>query len=193
MPGPPMTPSAYNNNVQIVQTPGTVVLLNEMNHSARTVPLDNRPRGNLRRWTGVSRGHWDGATLVVETTNFLRETAFDNGRTDANLQLVERFTRKDPGTLVYEFTVNDPTVYTRPWTAQMTMNSRSTKRAAPIRWVPATGRVPFGWAPISAAIAARTRAAVNQASQVIGSPSYKNRATLTNRVPFAADRCGNRV
>jgi hypothetical protein len=120
--GPPMTPSAYNNNVQIVQTPGMVVLLNEMNHSARTVPLDNRPRGNARRWTGVSRGKWDGSTLVVETTNFLRETAFDNGRTDANLQLVERFTRSDANTIVYEFTVNDPTVYTRPWTVQMTMN-----------------------------------------------------------------------
>ena len=120
--GPPMTPSAYNNNVQIVQAPGSVVLLNEMNHSARTVPLDGRPRGNVRRWVGVSRGRWDGATLVVETTNFLRETAFDQGRTDANLRLIERFTRTDSNTLVYEFTVDDPTVYTRPWTAQMTMN-----------------------------------------------------------------------
>ena len=120
--GPPMTPSAYNNNVQIVQAPGSVVLLNEMNHSARTVPLDGRPRGNVRRWVGVSRGRWDGATLVVETTNFLRETAFDQGRTDANLKLIERFTRTDSNTLVYEFTVDDPTVYTRPWTAQMTMN-----------------------------------------------------------------------
>ena len=120
--GPPMTPSAYNNNVQIVQAPGSVVLLNEMNHSARNVPLDGRPRGNVRRWVGVSRGRWDGATLVVETTNFLRETAFDQGRTDANLRLIERFTRTDPNTLVYEFTVDDPTVYTRPWTAQMTMN-----------------------------------------------------------------------
>jgi hypothetical protein len=71
---------------------------------------------------GVSRGRWDGATLVVETTNFLRETAFDQGRTDANLRLIERFTRTDSNTLVYEFTVDDPTVYTRPWTAQMTMN-----------------------------------------------------------------------
>ena len=120
--GPPMTPSAYNNNVRIVQAPGSVVLLNEMNHSARTVPLDGRPRGNVRRWVGVSRGHWDGATLVVETTNFLRETAFNQGRTDANLRLIERFTRTDPNTLVYEFTVDNPTVYTRPWTAQMTMN-----------------------------------------------------------------------
>jgi hypothetical protein len=120
--GPPMTPSAYNNNVQIVQAPGSVVLLNEMNHSARNVPLDGRARGNVRRWVGVSRGRWDGATLVVETTNFLRETAFDQGRTDANLRLIERFTRTDSNTLVYEFTVDDPTVYTRPWTAQMTMN-----------------------------------------------------------------------
>jgi hypothetical protein len=120
--GPPMTPSAYNNNVQIVQAPGYVALVNEMNHNTRLVPLDGRPHGSARRWVGVSRGRWEGETLVVETRNFLGRTAFDRGRTDANLRLIERFTRAEPGTLLYEFTVEDPTVYTRPWTAQLTMN-----------------------------------------------------------------------
>src|SRR5258708_39290007 len=116
-----MTPSAYNNNVQIVQAPGYVALVNEMNHSTRFVPLDGRPFGTARRWVGVSRGRWEGDTLVVETKNFLRETAFDNGRTDANLSLIEKFKREEAGVLLYEFTVTDPTVYTRPWTAQQTM------------------------------------------------------------------------
>jgi hypothetical protein len=120
--GPPMTPSAYNNNVQIVQAPGYVVLVNEMNHNTRFVPLDGRPHGSARRWVGVSRGRWEGDTLVVETKNFLRETAFDRGRTDSNLRLIERFKRAESGTLVYDFTVDDPSVYTRPWTAQMTMS-----------------------------------------------------------------------
>jgi hypothetical protein len=119
--GPPMTPSAYNNNVQIVQAPGSVALVNEMNHNTRFIPLDGRPHGSARRWVGVSRGRWEGETLVVETKNFLGRTAFDRGRTDSNLRLIERFTRSEPGTLLYEFTVDDPTVYTRPWTAQMTM------------------------------------------------------------------------
>ena len=70
---------------------------------------------------GVSRGRWEGDTLVVETKNFLRETAFDNGRTNANLSLIEKFKREEAGVLLYEFTVTDPTVYTRPWTVQQTM------------------------------------------------------------------------
>jgi hypothetical protein len=119
--GPPMTPSGYNNNVQIVQAPGHVVLVNEMNHNARIVPLDDRPYRPMRRWVGESRGRWEGKTLVVETKSFLRETSFNNGRTSPNLHLIERFTRHDADTLIYEFTVNDPAVYTKPWTAQVTM------------------------------------------------------------------------
>jgi hypothetical protein len=121
--GPPITPGGYNQNVQLFQTPSHVVILNEMNHNARIVPIDGRPHlpSNLRQWVGDSRGRWEGETLVVETTNFLRETAFARGRTTANLHLVERFTRTAPDTLMYEFTVNDPSTWTRPWTAQIPM------------------------------------------------------------------------
>ena len=119
--GPPMTPSAYNNNMQLFQTPDTVVLFNEMVHDARIVPLDGRPHvaDSLRQWMGSSRGRWEGDTLVVETTNFLRETSFTGS--SANLHLVERFTRVADGTLLYEFTASDPTTYTRAWTAQVPM------------------------------------------------------------------------
>ena len=117
--GPPITPAGYNQNVQIFQTPDHVVLLNEMVHTARIVPLDGRPHGTLPQWTGDSRGRWEGNTLVVETTNFLRETSFRDST--ANLHLVERLTRVDPDTLLYEFTVSDPTTWTRPWTAQIPM------------------------------------------------------------------------
>ena len=119
--GPPMAPSAYNNNVQIFQTPGTVVILNEMIHDARIVPLDDRPHlsEEHRQWMGDSRGRWDGDTLVVETTNFLRETHFTGS--SSNLRLVERFSRIDDDTLLYEFTAEDPTTFARPWTAQIPM------------------------------------------------------------------------
>ncbi len=119
--GPPMTPAAYNQNVELFQTRQNVVILNEMIHNARIVPLDGRPHGQLRQWVGDSRGHWEGETLVVDTTNFLRETAFLAGKTTQNLHLIERFTRVDTDTLLYEFTVDDPTVWTRPWTAQIPM------------------------------------------------------------------------
>ena len=121
--GPPMTPAGYNQNVQLFQTAEYVVILNEMNHNARIVPLDGRPGlpSHIRQWTGDSRGRWEGETLVVDTTNFLRETAFVNGGTTANLHLVERFTRMDPETLMYEFTVEDPSTWTKPWSAQLPM------------------------------------------------------------------------
>ena len=121
--GPPMTPGAYNNNVQLLQTPDQVVILNEMNHNARIVPLDGRPHlaSDLRQWVGDSRGHWDGDTLVVETTNFLRETVVFRGQTSASLHLVERFTRVDADTLLYEVTVDDPTTWTSAWTYAVPM------------------------------------------------------------------------
>jgi len=119
--GPPMTPGGYNNNVQIFQTPDYVALLNEMNHNVRIVPLDGRPPVDLPQWTGDSRGRWEGDTLVVETRSFLRETSFVQGQTDENLYLVERFTRVSPELLSYEATVNDPTVWSRPWTYEVPM------------------------------------------------------------------------
>ncbi|MBZ5608617.1 MAG: hypothetical protein LAP38_10180 [Acidobacteriia bacterium] len=122
--GPPMMPSGYNNNVQIYQVPGYAVLFNEMVHSARVVPLDGRPHGTLRQWMGDSRGHWEGDTLVVDTINFTSAGTGTLGlrvSTDENLHLTERFTRRDAKTLVYEFTVDDPTVWTKPWTASVPM------------------------------------------------------------------------
>ena len=121
--GPPMTPGGYNQNVQLFQTEDHVVLLNEMVHNARIIPLDGRAHldHGIRQWTGDSRGHWEGDTLVVETTNFLRETGFRRGQSDVNLHLTERFTRISPQTLMYEVTVENPTVWTIPWTYQIPM------------------------------------------------------------------------
>ena len=132
--GPPMIPGPYNNNVQLFQTRDAVVIYNEMVHHARIVPLDGRPAlgSGIRRYSGDSRGRFEGDTLIVETTNFV-----GNGQlwinwgaggllyraaTDQNLHLVERFTRTDGDTLLYEFTVNDPTVWTRPWSAAVRMS-----------------------------------------------------------------------
>lgn len=121
--GPPMSPAGYNQNVQLTQTEDYVVLLNEMVHSSRVVPLDGRPHlpEGVRQWMGDSRGHWDGDTLVVETTNFLRETSFRAGLTTSALQLTERFTRVSEGTLNYEVTVEDPNAWARPWTYRIPM------------------------------------------------------------------------
>jgi hypothetical protein len=117
--GPPMLPSAYNNNVQIAQTNDTVLLLNEMIHNARIVPLDGRPHGRLLQWVGDSRGRWQGDTLVVDTINF--SVANFRGASP-QMHLVERFTRRDADTLIYEFTVEDPSTWTRPWTVQLPMS-----------------------------------------------------------------------
>ena len=117
--GPPMLPGPYNNNFQILETHDQVVILNEMIHDARVIPLDGRPHvaGTIREWRGDSRGHWDGNTLVVDTTNFSDEYSFRGS--DRNLHLTERFTRTSPDTLLYEFTVDDPTAFSKPWTAQI--------------------------------------------------------------------------
>ncbi|MEE3203072.1 MAG: hypothetical protein VX262_07245 [Acidobacteriota bacterium] len=117
--GPPMLPAAYNMNVQIFQTADHVVILNEMVHNARIVPLDGSEHGTVPLWTGVSRGRYEGDTLVVETKNFLRETSF---RDSSNkLQIEERFKRLDDDTLLYSFTVTDPTTWTAPWSVELPM------------------------------------------------------------------------
>ena len=118
--GPPMVPGAYNNNLQILQAPGQVVIINEMVHSARIIPTDGRPHTTLRQWTGDSRGRWEGDTLVVETINFRRETSLQGSTADT--RLMERFTRVDNDTIKYEFTVSDPTSYTRPWSAMVPLS-----------------------------------------------------------------------
>jgi hypothetical protein len=117
--GPPMVPGGYNQNVQVIQAPGYIVLVNEMVHSARIIALDGRPHGALAQWVGTSRGRWEGDVLVVETRNFAHETAF-RGSSPA-LHLVERLQRTAEDTLLYEFTVDDPSTWTRPWTAQIPM------------------------------------------------------------------------
>ena len=104
---------------QILQTPGYVVFFAEMPHEARIIPLDGRPHlpKSIRQWTGDSRGHWDGKTLVVDTTNFSTKSDFMGS--NERLHLVERFTRIAPDTLKYDITVEDPTTWTRPWTASL--------------------------------------------------------------------------
>jgi hypothetical protein len=127
--GPPMLPSFYNNSVfgalttnyQIVQTREYVTILVELNHDVRIIPLDGRPHipSNVRQWLGNSRGHWEGNTLVVDTTNFTDRTKFRGA--DQNLHLTERFTRIAVDTLLYEFTMDDPTAFTKPWKGEIPM------------------------------------------------------------------------
>lgn len=126
--GPPMLPGPYNNNYQIVQTPDAILILTEMVHDTRIIAMNGRSHlpPTIRQWKGDSIGHWEGNTLVVDTTNFTDQTNFRGS--GENLHLVERFTRVDADTLQYEFTVDDPASFTRPWTAAMT----STKTEGPI-------------------------------------------------------------
>jgi hypothetical protein len=118
--GPPVVPSAYNNNIQIVLTRDYALIETEMVHDARVVPLDGRPRTNVLQWKGESRGHWEGDTLVVETRNFSGETSFRGS--SPNLQLVERFSLSDPDTLLYRFTVTDSKTWTKPFTVEIPMS-----------------------------------------------------------------------
>jgi hypothetical protein len=119
--GPPMLPGPYNNFMQIVQTRDHVVIYNEMIHDARVIPLDGRPHApaQVRLWLGDSRGRWDGRTLVVDTTNYTDKTNVRGSSPD--LHLVERFTRADANTLLYEFTVDDPSSFVKPWSAALPM------------------------------------------------------------------------
>ena len=119
--GPPITPGGYNQNVQIFQTPGHVVLLTEMVHTVRVIPLDGQPHldDRVQQWSGDSRGRWEGDTLVVETKNFAAKRAWR--RSSEQMTLVERFRRLDDDSLEYEFTVTDPDTWTAPWSANLPM------------------------------------------------------------------------
>jgi len=133
--GPPIIPSGYNNNLRLFQTADSVAILTEMVHDVRIVHLDGRPRlsPRVRQWRGDSPGRWGGGTLVIETDNFTnkgpgplplaREFARPGlgGIASDRLHLIERFRRLNADTLVYEFTMNDPTIWTRPWTVSTTM------------------------------------------------------------------------
>ena len=131
--GPPMLVEPYNNNYQIFQTPGSVAVLSEMNHDARLIPLDNRPHlpASIVQWTGDPRGHWEDDTLVVESANFKFNdksrfgVAYMQGMSDQNLHVTERFTRTDANTILYRATVDDATIYTKPWTVELTLNKRT--------------------------------------------------------------------
>jgi len=128
--GVPPLPTGYNNNYEIVQTAGYVSILHEEIHEVRTIPLDGRPHlpSNVRLWMGDSRGHWEGDTLVVETTNFKEQFNLFRFPASANIQIIERFARIDADHIDYRFTINDPATYQKPWTAILPM----TKIAGPI-------------------------------------------------------------
>ncbi len=119
--GPPMDSSAYNNNMQLFQTPDHVVILTEMVNDARVIPLDGRPHltGDVRQWRGDSRGYWEGDSLVVETRNFTDKTSFRGS--GPRMRLVERLTRVDAETLLYEYTVDDPETFERSWSVALPM------------------------------------------------------------------------
>ena len=125
----PMLPEPYNNNYRIIQSPGYVTILVEMNHDARVIPIDGRPPlgDRIEQWMGDSRGRWEGSTLVVETTNlkFNHQSRFGvgylNGLSDERLKVTERFTLTDANTLTYRATIEDPTVFVRPWTLELPM------------------------------------------------------------------------
>jgi hypothetical protein len=119
--GPPMMPANYNANYQIVQARGYVALLSEQIHDVRMIPTDGRAHlpPDVRQLLGDARGHWDGNTLVVETTNFTERTSFRGS--GEHMHLTERFTRTGADTMTYEFTVDDPETFTKPWTARIPM------------------------------------------------------------------------
>jgi len=116
-----LTPAIYNAGNEIVQSPGYVVIRNEMIHEARVVPLDGRPHvgGAIKEWLGDSRGHWDGDTLVVETTNFTDRTNVGQSRHSESLKVTERYTRVDADTLELKITIEDPQTWTAPWTLSL--------------------------------------------------------------------------
>ena len=119
--GPPMLPIAYNNHYQIVQTPGYVMILVEMVHDVRIIPTDGRAHGNTRRWLGDSVGRWEGDTFVVDTINFKPQVSFRGS--SEHLHVIERFTRTDANTILYTFTIDDPTTWTKQWTGEIPLRA----------------------------------------------------------------------
>ncbi len=130
--GPPMLPTFYNNNYQIIQTKDHVMIMTEMVHDVRIIPVDGRPHSDIRQWMGDSRGRYEGDTLVVETINFngkrgwFGTPATEGGgerRPDQQMKVIERFTRTAPDVLLYKFTVDDPGTYTKPWSGELEMHT----------------------------------------------------------------------
>ena len=116
--GPPMMPVLYNNNYQVVQTPSTIMILVEMVHDVRVIRMDGSPHvpPAVRKWLSDSIGHWEGDTLVVDTTNYTDKTRFRGS--SENLHVVERFKRVDENTILYRVTLDDPSTFTKPWTME---------------------------------------------------------------------------
>ena len=152
--GPPMVPSAYNNNVQIVQTRDRVVVVNEMIHSARIVDLTGRPHQpkEIRFLTGDSVGRWEGDTLVVDTTNYKPRSFMS--RSSEQLHVVERLSLTSPDTLRYEITINDPGTWTKPWSLMIPL-----KRADHPMWEYGCHEGNYGMAGILTGARAEERAA----------------------------------
>ena len=127
--GPPMLPVLYNNNYQIVQSPGNVMILVEMNHDARIIRMGGEhPPAHVQKWLGDSIGHWDGDTLVVETSNFHPDQNFRAAlkhvvMSSENLLVTERFTRVSADEILYDFTMDDPAVYAKPWRGEIPMRA----------------------------------------------------------------------
>jgi len=121
---PPYLPTIYNNDFQIYQSPGYVVIQPEMIHSARIIPLDGRPHigKSLKQWLGDTRGRFEGNTLVIETTNFRNDDTVYQGANPETYKITERFTRVADDSINYEFTIEDPTTWTKPWTAVVPWN-----------------------------------------------------------------------
>jgi hypothetical protein len=132
--GLPMAPGPYNNTYQIIQSPGLVAIVMEMIHDVRIIPIEPAPVANIRTWLGRSHGRWEGETLVVETVNFVdkldggpllpahRGAMFQHNGSGETLRVIERFTRKDANTVTYQFTMDDPKTFTKPWTASVPMS-----------------------------------------------------------------------
>ena len=118
----PRVSTGYDNNYEIIQTPGQVAIVQEQMHETRIIPLDGRPHltSSVRQWLGDSRGHWEGKTLVVETTNFGDDISFEGST--RNMKLTERWTRVADDKIAYTFTVEDPATWTKPWSAAVTWN-----------------------------------------------------------------------
>jgi len=126
--GPPMMDAGYNSNYQIVQSPGYVMILTEMFHDVRIIPIDPQPQTsqNIRQWTGLSQGRWEGNTLVVETTNFNGKNPFSGS--SENMKVIERFTRTSEDVVQYRFTIEDKSVWARSWSGELPL----TKTKGPI-------------------------------------------------------------
>jgi len=126
--GPPMMPAGYNADLQIVQGEGYVSVVQEMIHDTRVIPTDGRPHlpENVKQWFGDARGHWENDKLVVETTNFTNRTSVQNTPTTDKLKVVEKFSRVDANTVLYEFTVDDPGTWTKPWSGEIAMTKIDT-------------------------------------------------------------------